>query len=386
MGFQEIPLFCGTRIPLISDSLIMSISFSGILEIDPQRRGFVRTLSHGLSLTDRDVHVSAPLIQSFALRPGVFIEGNAEAAGKGSPQAATIERINALSPEEWKTVKEFSSYEVISPNEIIRLEGEKSNISMRIVDLFCPVGKGQRALIVSPPKAGKTMLMQQLAHAISINNPEIDLLVLLIDERPEEVTDMRRSISGEVFASSSDSDRGSHVRLAQLVLEYAKRKVETGKDVVVLLDSLTRLGRAFNIHQKSSGRTMSGGVDIRALEIPKRIFGAARNCEHSGSLTIIATALIETNSRMDELIFQEFKGTGNMELVLDRGMANERIFPAINLPVSGTRREELLFGSKTQAYQAVRRSIAKLPARDAMLAVLKLVKQFPTNELLLSKF
>ncbi|MGA9406338.1 MAG: transcription termination factor Rho, partial [Bacteroidota bacterium] len=276
--------------------------------------------------------------------------------------------------------------EVISPNEIIRLEGEKSNISMRIVDLFCPVGKGQRALIVSPPKAGKTMLMQQLAHAISINNPEIDLLVLLIDERPEEVTDMRRSISGEVFASSSDSDRGSHVRLAQLVLEYAKRKVETGKDVVVLLDSLTRLGRAFNIHQKSSGRTMSGGVDIRALEIPKRIFGAARNCEHSGSLTIIATALIETNSRMDELIFQEFKGTGNMELVLDRGMANERIFPAINLPVSGTRREELLFGSKTQAYQAVRRSIAKLPARDAMLAVLKLVKQFPTNELLLSKF
>jgi transcription termination factor Rho len=280
----------------------------------------------------------------------------------------------------------ISSYEVISPNEIIRLEGEKSNVSMRIVDLFCPVGKGQRALIVSPPKAGKTMLMQQLAHAVSVNNPDIDLLVLLIDERPEEVTDMRRSILGEVFASSSDSDRGIHVRLAQLVLEYAKRKVETGKDVVVLLDSLTRLGRAFNIHQKSSGRTMSGGVDIRALEIPKRIFGAARNCEHSGSLTIIATALIETNSRMDELIFQEFKGTGNMELVLDRGMANERIFPAINLPVSGTRREELLFGGETTTYQALRRSIAKMPPREAMLSVLKLVKQYPTNKLLLSKF
>ena len=364
----------------------MSISFSGILEIDSQRRGFVRTLSHGLSHTDKDVHVSAPLIQRFALRTGVLVEGSADTSAKGSPQGVTIERVNGLAPDEWKAVKEFSSYEVISPNEIIRLEGEKSNISMRIVDLFCPLGKGQRALIVSPPKAGKTMLMQQLAHAISVNNPEIDLLVLLIDERPEEVTDMRRSISGEVFASSSDSDRGSHVRLAQLVLEYAKRKVETGRDVVVLLDSLTRLGRAFNIHQKSSGRTMSGGVDIRALEIPKRIFGAARNCEQGGSLTIIATALIETNSRMDELIFQEFKGTGNMELVLDRGMANERIFPAINLPVSGTRREELLFGCETATYQALRRSIAKMPPKEAMLAVLKLVKQFPTNALLLSKF
>jgi transcription termination factor Rho len=364
----------------------MSISFSGILEIDSQRRGFVRTLSHGLSHTDKDVHISAPLIQRFALRTGVLVEGSADTSAKGSPQGVTIERVNGLAPDEWKAVKEFSSYEVISPNEIIRLEGEKSNISMRIVDLFCPLGKGQRALIVSPPKAGKTMLMQQLAHAISVNNPEIDLLVLLIDERPEEVTDMRRSISGEVFASSSDSDRGSHVRLAQLVLEYAKRKVETGRDVVVLLDSLTRLGRAFNIHQKSSGRTMSGGVDIRALEIPKRIFGAARNCEQGGSLTIIATALIETNSRMDELIFQEFKGTGNMELVLDRGMANERIFPAINLPVSGTRREELLFGGETATYQALRRSIAKMPPREAMLAVLKLVKQFPTNALLLSKF
>ncbi len=364
----------------------MSTAFSGILEIDSQRRAFVRTLSHGLIHTENDVQIPAALIQRFGLRTGVVIEGSADGSSKGSLTGAAIERVNGLAAEDWKNVKEFSSYEVVSPNEVIRLEGEKSNVSMRIVDLFCPLGKGQRALIVSPPKAGKTMLMQQLAHAISINNPEIDLLVLLIDERPEEVTDMRRSISGEVFASSSDSDRGSHVRLAQLVLEYAKRKVETGKDVVVLLDSLTRLGRAFNIHQKSSGRTMSGGVDIRALEIPKRIFGAARNCEKSGSLTIVATALIETNSRMDELIFQEFKGTGNMELVLDRGMANERIFPAINLPVSGTRREELLFGGQTASYQALRRSIAKMPPREAMLAVLKLVSQYPTNAQLLSKF
>ncbi len=364
----------------------MSVPFSGILEIDQQRRGYIRTLSLGLKLSDNDAHVPATLIQRFALRSGVFIEGTAESSGKGIPQAATITKINSLEPEQWKAVKEFSTYEVISPEEIIRLEGEKSNISMRIVDLFCPVGKGQRALIVSPPKAGKTMLMQQLAYAVSVNNPEVDLLVLLIDERPEEVTDMRRTIKGEVFASSSDSERGSHVRLAQLVLEYAKRKVETGKDVVLLLDSLTRLGRAFNIHQKSSGRTMSGGVDIRALEIPKRIFGAARNCEGSGSLTIIATALVETNSRMDELIFQEFKGTGNMELVLDRAMANERIFPAINLGVSGTRREELLFGAAVGEHQALRRSIARMPPREAMLAVLELAKRYPTNKQLLSKF
>ena len=364
----------------------MSIRFSGILEIDSQRRGFVRTISHGLGNTDNDPLVSQSLIQRYSLRTGVSLEGTADTAGRGNPNAATVDLINGLAPEDWKAVKEFSAYDVVSPNELIRLEGKNSNISMRVVDLFCPLGKGQRALIVSPPKAGKTMLMQQLAHAVSVNNPEIDLLVLLIDERPEEVTDMRRTIKGEVFASSSDSERGSHVRLAQLVLEYAKRKVESGKDVVLLLDSLTRLGRAFNIHQKSSGRTMSGGVDARALEIPKRIFGAARKCENGGSLTIMATALIETNSRMDELIFQEFKGTGNMELVLDRDMANERIFPAINLTASGTRREELLFGPAVAEHQSLRRSIAKMPPRDAMLAVLKLMEQYPTNALLLSKF
>ena len=257
---------------------------------------------------------------------------------------------------------------------------------MRIVDLFCPIGKGQRALIVSPPKAGKTMLMQQLAHAISRNHPAIELAVLLIDERPEEVTDMRRSIKGEVFASSSDSERGLHVRLAQLVLEYARRKVETGKDVVVLLDSLTRLGRAFNIHQRSSGRTMSGGVDARALEIPKRMFGAARKIEGGGSLTIIATALIQTESRMDELIFQEFKGTGNMELVLDRELADERIFPAINLGLSGTRREELLFGDAVYRHQDLRRAVSRMRPREAMLAIHKLLEKYPTNAELLSKF
>ena len=303
-----------------------------------------------------------------------------------SLEARIIERVNEMDPEKWKDVKEFSGHEAVSPNEIIRLEGPGSDPAMRVVDLFCPLGKGQRALIVSPPKAGKTVLLQQIAQAINSNYPKIELIVLLIDERPEEVTDMRRTIKGEVFASSNDSDHLSHVRLAQLVPEYAKRKVETGKDVVVLLDSLTRLGRAFNTHQKSSGRTMSGGVDIRALEIPKRIFGAARKLEDGGSLTIVATVLVDTNSRMDELIFQEFKGTGNMELVLDRDLANERIFPAINLSMSGTRREELLFGADVQQYQLLRRSIARMSPRDAMQNVLKLVRRYPNNDKVLLNF
>ncbi len=360
--------------------------FSGILEIDSRRFGFVRTPSLTMKQSSTDVFVPPALVAKNNLRTGSFLEGTAEEKKNKSPEATSIEKVNGLSTEEWIKVKEFSQHEVVSPDEVVKLEGPESNISMRVVDLFCPVGKGQRALIVSPPKAGKTMLMQQLAHAISINNPEIDLLVLLIDERPEEVTDMKRTIKGEVFASSSDSERGAHVRLAQLVLEYARRKVEAGKDVVILLDSLTRLGRAFNIHQKSSGRTMSGGVDARALEIPKRIFGAARNCEGGGSLTIIATALIDTGSRMDELIFQEFKGTGNMELVLDRDLANERIFPAINLVLSGTRREELLFGEATTRHQTLRRAIARMSPRDAMLTVQKMLKQYPTNDLILSKF
>ena len=361
------------------------VPFAGMLELEPDRFGFVRSLTTIIKHERNDPFVPPSIITRYHLRQGVMIGGTmVEKRGK-SPEVREVISINGLSPDAWMMLKEFASHEVISPQEIIRLEGPGSDRAMRIVDLFCPLGRGQRALIVSPPKAGKTMLMQQLAHAISINNPEIDLVVLLIDERPEEVTDMRRSIKGQVFASSSDSERGSHVRLAQLVLEYARRKVETGKDVVLLLDSLTRLGRAFNIHQKSSGRTMSGGVDIRALEIPKRIFGAARKIERGGSLTIVATALIDTNSRMDELIFQEFKGTGNMELVLDRDLANERIFPAINLGASGTRREELLFGPAVGEHQTLRRSIARMSPRDAMLAVIKLIEQYPTNEQLLAR-
>jgi transcription termination factor Rho len=363
----------------------MSFPFSGILETDAKRFGFVRKLSPTLARSDADPFVPPALMISLNLRSGAYLHGTAVEKNGKSPEVATIDTVNGLSPATWKSVKEFTQLEVVSPNEVLRLGGPGSDRAMRVVELFCPVGKGQRALIVSPPKAGKTMLLQQLAHAISTLNPGVELLVLLIDERPEEVTDMRRSINGEVFASSSDTDRGNQVRLAQLVLEYARRKVEVGKDAVILLDSLTRLGRAFNMHQKSSGRTLSGGVDIRALEIPKRIFGAARRIEHGGSLTIIATALIETNSRMDELIFQEFKGTGNMELVLDRDLANERIFPAINLAASGTRREELLFGPAVGEHQQLRRSVARMSPKDAMVNVLKLIDQYPTNELLLAK-
>jgi transcription termination factor Rho len=372
---------------------MMSTPFTGMLEVDPKRFGFVRSRSAQYRKTNGDPYVPQDVVAKYNLRAGVLLEGTVAQRNNRSPEVDAITTINGLTTDRWRNLKEFSQHEVVSPFEHILLEGKTADagrqlghLSMRVVDLFCPIGKGQRALIVSPPKAGKTMLMQHLAHAISFSNPGMDLLVLLIDERPEEVTDMRRTIKGEVFASSSDSERGEHVRLAQLVLEYAKRKVETGADVVILLDSLTRLGRAFNIHQKSSGRTMSGGVDARALEIPKRIFGAARKCEDGGSLTIIATALIDTGSRMDELIFQEFKGTGNMELVLDRDLANERIFPSLNIGLSGTRREELLFGPAVTQHQALRRSIARMAPRDAMLSVLKLMEQYPTNELLLSKF
>ncbi len=359
---------------------------SGILELDQRRFGFLRTASLTLARADDDPFVAPGLVASLNLRNGSVIEGEATSRKGKGPEVRTITRINGISGDDWKRTKELSTLEAVSPNETLRLEGPGADVAMRILSLFCPVGKGQRALIVSPPKAGKTMLLQQLAHAISTFNKDVDLLVLLIDERPEEVTDIKRTIRGEVFGSSSDTARGNQVRLAQLVLDYAKRKVETGRDAVLLLDSLTRLGRAFNIHQQGSGRTLSGGVDARALEIPKRIFGAARKIDGGGSLTIIATALVETNSRMDDLIFQEFKGTGNMELVLDRKLADERIFPAINLGLSGTRREELLFGSDAAHHQMLRRSIARMNPRDAMLSVLKLTAQYPSNEVLLGKF
>ncbi len=358
----------------------------GLLETDGRRGGYLRRPSRTLSPEPADPFVPADLIARLRLREASVVRGTVSGRRDGRDLVSDVVGINGISPEQWAHVEEFGRRTAVDPFERLDLCSSASEVSMRVVDLLCPVGKGQRALIVSPPKAGKTILMQQFAAAISKHHPEIDLIVLLIDERPEEVTDMERSIHGEVFASSSDSDRDSHTRLARFVLEYAKRKVEAGRDVVLLLDSLTRMGRAFNSAQRGSGRTMSGGVDIRALEVPKRIFGSARALEGKGSLTIIATVLVDTNSRMDELIFQEFKGTGNMELVLSRDLADERIFPAINIPASGTRREELLFGSETVRYQALRRALHRMKPKEAMTLLLNALQRYPTNEELLGKF
>ncbi len=375
----------------------MPETFTGILEIVDRGHGFLRRVSLALMPQQNDPFVHRSLSEANNLRPGVLVEAEIGPGQRGGQQVEKIIKINDRDPAAWAQVPELEMRTAISPSEQIVLETkparsaktaekEKSDISMRVIDLISPVGKGQRALIVAPPRSGKTMLLQQIAQSISRNHPDIHLVLLLLDERPEEVTDMRRAVQGQVFASSNDASLESHLRLAQLVTEYAKRKVEAGDDVVLLLDSLTRTGRAFNLGQRGSGRTMSGGLDARALEIPRKIFGAGRQIEGGGSLTIIATILVGTGSRMDEFIFEEFKGTGNMELVLDRALADQRIFPAINIPASGTRREELLFGKKTLQYQAVRRALHAMPAKEAMTTLLKALATTPDNKTLLQKF
>jgi transcription termination factor Rho len=357
-----------------------------MLEFENMHAGFLRKISIEMERHPDDVRVPPQLIRQWKLREGCLLDVRFVHGSHRGSHIKEIVLVNGKKPNEWLNIQDISHRTAVNPNEHINLTTSTKDISMRIVDLLCPVGKGQRALIVAPPRSGKTILMQKFAHAVSTNHPEIDLMVLLVDERPEEVTDMRRTVQGQIFASSSDSDRESHVRLARIVLEYAKRKIEAGNDVVLLIDSLTKMGRAFNAMQRGSGKTLSGGVDSRALEIPKKIFGAARALEGGGSLTIIATALIETNSRMDDLIFEEFKGTGNMELVLDRELANERIFPAINIPKSGTRREELLFGGETSQHQMLRRTLHRMKPKEAMLTMLKLTEKFPQNRTLLEQF
>jgi transcription termination factor Rho len=382
--------------------------FSGLLEIDDPRfsvnpnkesrgHGFLRKISLALPAMPGDPFVHRSMIETHNLRAGIIIEAEIIPGARGGQQVEKILKINERDPAEWAKLPELEALTAVSPSEQIVLETkparsvkthqkEKFDPSMRVVDLISPLGKGQRALIVAPPRSGKTILLQQMAQAIARNHPEIHLIVLLLDERPEEVTDMRRAVQGEVFASSNDAPIESHLRLAQLVTEYAKRKVECGEDVVILLDSLTRTGRAFNLAQRGSGRTMTGGLDARALEIPRKIFGAGRAIEGRGSLTIVATILVGTGSRMDEFIFEEFKGTGNMELVLDRALADQRLFPAINIPASSTRREELLFGKKTAHYQALRRALHGMPAKEAISTLLKALAATPDNKTLLEKF
>ena len=318
----------------------------GVLEVLPDGYGFLRGDNY-LS-TSKDVYISPVQIRRFKLDKGDKVKGIARMPKEGEkfPALIYVGEVNGEAPEMAYRRKKFDDLIPVHPNERIHLETVPTEYAMRIIDLMSPIGKGQRGMIVAPPKVGKTTLLKKIANSITINNPEIELIVLLIDERPEEVTDMRRSIKGDVIYSTFDELPEHHVKVAEMVLERAKRLTEQNKDVVILLDSITRLARAYNLVIPSSGRTLSGGLDPSALHKPKKFFGAARNIENGGSLTILATALIETGSRMDDVIFEEFKGTGNMEVHLDRGLSEKRIFPAIDINKSGTRREELFLSPK----------------------------------------
>ena len=316
----------------------------GVLEILPDGYGFLRSPDYNYLPGPDDIYVSPSQIRKFDLKTGDTISGNVRPPHEGEKYFALvkIEAINFESPEETRNKILFDNLTPLYPEERIRMETVHENTSGRVMDLLTPIGKGQRGLIVAPPRTGKTMLLQSIANSITTNHPEIALIVLLIDERPEEVTDMQRSVKGEVISSTFDEPAARHVQVAEMVIEKAKRLVEHKRDVVILLDSITRLARAYNTIVPPSGKVLSGGVDSNALQRPKRFFGAARNIEEGGSLTIIATALVDTGSRMDEVIFEEFKGTGNMEVILDRKLVDKRVFPAIDIQRSGTRKEELL--------------------------------------------
>jgi len=337
----------------------------GILEVLPDGYGFLRGENY-LS-TPKDVYVSPIQIRRFRLDKGDKVKGISRAPKEGEkfPALIYVGEVNGEAPEKAYRRKKFDDLIPIYPNERIYLETAPNEYAMRIIDLMSPIGKGQRGMIVAPPKVGKTTLLKKIANSISVNNPEVELIVLLIDERPEEVTDMRRSIKGDVIYSTFDELPEHHVKVAEMVLERAKRLTEQNKDVVILLDSITRLARAYNLVIPSSGRTLSGGLDPNALHKPKKFFGAARNIENGGSLTILATALIETGSRMDDVIFEEFKGTGNMEVHLDRGLSEKRIFPAIDINKSGTRREEfLLLQEELDTVFALRKAMSTKPVSE----------------------
>jgi transcription termination factor Rho len=354
---------------------------SGVLEMHPNGYGFLRDPSTNFNRERTDPFVPGTMIEKYGLREGVLISGMVQHHRKQQgPRLREILDVDGIAPDDYLKVKSFDQLTPINPEEWLRLETGPQPLSTRVMDLLTPLGKGQRALIVAPPRTGKTVLMQHVSQAISKNYPRVTVMVLLIDERPEEVTDMRRNVNGEVFASSLDRDVESHVRLAQLTIARAQRLAEMGKDVFLLLDSITRLARAFNKWVGNTGRTMSGGVDIKAMDIPKKLFATARAFEEGGSLTICGTALIDTGSRMDELIFQEFKGTGNMELVLDRKLADRRIWPAIDIEQSGTRREEkLLPPEMLHATTMLRRTLSSMHHIDAMEQLTSRLGKFKSN-------
>lgn len=348
-----------------------NIFAEGILEIIPDGFGFLRVA--GLNPSPDDIYVSPSQIRRFNLRTGDLISGQVRPPKEGEKYFALlrVEAVNSDDPEVAGKRLHFEDLTPVYPDERIRLETDPKELTMRMIDILAPLGKGQRGLIVSPPKAGKTTVLKKIANAISTNHPEIELMVLLVDERPEEVTDMERSVNGLVTSSTFDLPVENHIRVSEMVLERAKRLVEHKKDVVILLDSITRLARAYNLVEPPSGRTLSGGLDPAALHRPKRFFGSARNIEEGGSLTILATALVETGSRMDDVIFEEFKGTGNMELHLDRRLAERRIFPAIDINKSGTRKEELLLTEEElEMVWLLRRALGNLgPAETTELLI-----------------
>ena len=353
----------------------------GVLEMHPNGYGFLRSAENNYVRERTDPFVPAQLIERYRLREGVYLKALVQPGRRQQgPRVREIEEVEGMPPDDYANVKTFDQLTPINPETWLRLETGQQPITTRVMDLLTPLGKGQRALIVAPPRTGKTVLLQQVSQAISTNHPELSLVMLLVDERPEEVTDMKRSVKGDVLASSLDCDIESHVRLSQLVVERCKRMAETGKDVFLLMDSITRMARAFNKWVGNTGRTMSGGVDIKALDIPKKLFATARVFEEGGSLTIVATALVDTGSRMDELIFQEFKGTGNMELVLDRKLADRRVWPSIDISQSGTRREEKLLDPNTlHAVNMLRRTLSSMHHVDAMEQLTKQLAKFKSN-------
>ncbi len=357
---------------------------SGVLEIMPEGYGFLRSPDYNYMSSPDDIYVSQSQIRLFGLKTGDVVEGPIRPPKEGEKYfpLVKVDRINGRNPEEVRDRVPFHHLKPLFPTEKFNLtKGYNDNLSCRVVDLFTPIGKGQRGLIVAQPKTGKTMLLKDIANAIAANHPEVYMIILLIDERPEEVTDMERSVNAEVIASTFDEPADRHVKIAEIVLSKAQRMVECGHDVVILLDSITRLARAYNTVQPASGKVLSGGVDANALHKPKRFFGAARNIENGGSLTIIATALIDTGSKMDEVIFEEFKGTGNMELQLDRKLSNKRIFPAVDINASSTRRDDLLLPEETlNRMWILRNFLADMNSIEAMEFLLTKLKRTKNNE------
>lgn len=374
-------------IPAFLDNQHVKIAgvYSGVIELTEKGFGFLRKLDHEFTATAQDPFVIPEMASFFNLKPGLLVEGDIEQDQRGNKRLVSVNMVNDEPYEVWSKAVRFDLQTPIMPIQQIKLSRQPDEIELRVIDLIAPIGKGQRALIVAPPRTGKTVLLKNIARSIDDYHPDIDLAVLLVDERPEEVTDFIRTTRGRVFASSNDKSTKSHTRISELALGYVKRRAEMGRDSVLLIDSITRLSRAYNAAQSGGGRTMSGGLDIRALDIPKKIFGSARKIENGGSLTIVATCLVETNSRMDDLIFEEFKGTGNMELVLDREVANDRIFPAINIAASGTRNEDKFIDDSIEERNMVRRYLLKKSPKESMASLLQVLKRTQSNEELLNQ-